>query len=271
MKITVEFLTYVSDLFSIPLKTPKRIDIILEHAVRALSADGSKGDQHKVDVPYFQDTNGEFLLSAETLTQFEHHAKKYSLNTGNFPSPTKILVPKENFCCGKLLRLQTRYASTRLYCESSVLQARSYHGVCKSCNKSYYHGFCLDDNSRDYSEYLEDDFLMISPNTGFSRGLLREMVSTIFIGAVPFEKMAEIYNEKPFSPQLNPERLEEAFFLFKILPFIAKFHPWPRDSNGRVRIEDIAESVYPQIRKEIDEKWMSHICDEEGCKNRYVT
>ena len=183
-----------------------------------------------MDVPYFEDTIGEFLLTAETLAQFEPHAKRYSINNGIFPTPTKILVPEENFCCGKLVRIQTRYANTRLYCESSVQQAKSYHGVCKSCKKSYYHGYYVDENSRDYSGYLEDDFLMTSPNTGFSRRLLCDIESTLFIGAVSFEKMAEIYNEKSFTPELNPERLEEAFFLFKILPFVAKFNPWPRDS-----------------------------------------
>ena len=91
----------------------------------------------------------------------------------------------------------------------------------------------------------------------------------ILIGVVSFEAVAELFNEKHEPAELNPERLEEAFFLFKILPYVSKFEKWPRDKHGRVRIEEIAESMYPVIRKEIDDKWMSHICDEDGCKNRY--
>ena len=66
----------------------------------------------------------------------------------------------------------------------------------------------------------------------------RGIFSVIFIGVVSFEAAAEIYNEKThYLTQLNPERLEEAFFLYKILPFVTKFETWPRDTHGRVCIE----------------------------------
>ena len=269
MQLSLDFLAYVSDLYDIPLKTPNRIEIILEHAKRAYNV--NETDKPKLDVPFFQDCDGKFSLCAETIVEFEHHAKIYNIRNDKFPNPTKILLPKENFCCGKLIRLQTRFSMVHLYCETGVVYARCYHGVCKVCKKSYYSGYCSDEKSRDYSEYLEnDEYLLISSSTGFSRDFLRNLENTIFIGVVSFEAAAEIYNEKTqFSTQLNPERLEEAFFLYKILPFVTKFETWPRDTHGRVCIETIAESVYEEIRKKIDDKWMCHICDEDGCRNRY--
>ena len=269
MQLSLDFLAYVSDLYDIPLKTPKRIEIILEHAIRAYNV--NETDKPKLDVPFFQDCDGKFSLCSETIVEFEHHAKIYNIRNDKFPNPTKILLPKKNFCCGKLIRLQTRFSMVHLYCETGVAYASCYHGVCKVCKISYYSGYCSDEKSRDYSECLDNnEYLLISSSTGFSRDFLRNLETTIFIGVVSFEAAAEIYNEKThFSTQLNPGRLEEAFFLYKILPFVTKFETWPRDTHGRVCIEAIAESVYEEIRKQIDDKWMCHICDEEGCRNRY--
>ena len=184
MKLALDFLTYVSDLYTIPLKTPKRIEIILEHAVIAFSADDNQQDQNKVDVPFFQDTDGEFLLSTETIIQFESHAKTYRIRNNIYPTPVRILVPKQNFCCGKVIRLQSRYANVTLYCETGVEYARSYHGVCKVCKKSHYCGYWSDENSRDYSGHLESDYLLTSTSTGFSKDFLLDMDRTIFIGVV---------------------------------------------------------------------------------------
>ena len=97
--------------------------------------------------------------------------------------------------------------------------------MCKVCKISYYYsGYCSDEKSQDYTEYLDNnEYLLISSSTGFSSDFLRNLETTIFIGVVSFEAAAEIYNEKTHcSTQLNPERLEEAFFLYKILPFVTK-------------------------------------------------
>lgn len=125
------------------------------------------------------------------------------------------------------------------------------------------------ESSRDYSEYVEngDDYLLISSCTGFSRKLLKNIDAQIFIGVVSFEAAADIYNNTVEGANLNYERLQEGFFIYKILHYLHHFNSWPRDNHGRINIEQISEDVYPTIREIIDSKWMKHICKEEGCKN----
>ena len=106
-------------------------------------------------------------------------------------------------------------------------------------------------------------------NTGiaFSKSLLRHITYQICFGAVSFESSAGIYNAS--SEKLNPKRLEAAWFIYKILSHVNTL-TWHRSQRKEVDIEKICLDVYEKVSQCIDEKWLSHVCEEIGCKNRYV-
>ena len=52
------------------------------------------------------------------------------------------------------------------------------------------------------------------------------------------------------SSSMNDERLKEAWFMYRILPFIRTFEAWPRNKDSHVNIEKICEYVYPEIRSD---------------------
>ena len=273
MKVSLDFLAYLSDLFQIQARTPNRLRLILEHAIAAHVNILNKG-VNDIEVPFFEDKNGDFILNEESLIDFEEHAKAYSCNKDVFQEAI-ILLPKINFCCKKLIRIDSRYSSITLYCHSRIIPARSYHGICKACHKSYYYSFIVDpiEKSRIFYRDADDEYMIISSGVGFSKKLLHYFDMQIFIGVVSFEAASEIYNNTvPIGNHnpLNTERLEEGFFLYKILHFVHEFYRWPRDDHSRVDIEKICEDVYETIRSRIDEKWLNHICNEEGCKNRFI-
>jgi len=88
------------------------------------------------------------------------------------------------------------------------------------------------------------------------------------IGVVSFESATEIYNI--IFPSLKPmhkRRLEDGWFVYKILNFKTEFNPWPRNKNSELDIENLCHDVYEFIRRKIDEKWLHHICSELAAKN----
>ena len=229
-------------------------------------------NENEIDIPFFDDGNGIFLLNIDTLANFAEYAKNYSCSKDKFLNLI-ILLPKENFCCNKLIKLDCRYASAVLYCVSIVKTAKSYHGKCKSCHTTYYYSYSESktDNTRKFIVDQDDEYLLFSSGVGYSKKFLYNIDMQISIGVVSFQASAEIYNNTVDSQYpLNHERLEEGYFVFKILSYVRIFRPWPRDKNSRLNVEILCEQVYQKIRMLIDEKWMQHMCSEEGCTNRFI-
>ena len=71
---------------------------------------------------------------------------------------------------------------------------------------------------------------MFNSGTAFSYDLLKYMDSVISIGAVPFERAASIYNYNIDNGKkvMNDDRLEIAWYIFRILEYVGSFKVWPR-------------------------------------------
>ena len=112
---------------------------------------------------------------------------------------------------------------------------------------------------------------MFTSNTAFSRRMLLHTDFQLSIGVVSFESAAEIYNNMWSNPHpLHKRRLEDAWFVFKIMKYVRQFNPWPRNAQKELDIESLCEQVYAYIRNVIDQKWISHVCSEVGCKERFI-
>jgi len=125
-------------------------------------------------------------------------------------------------------------------------------------------------NSRTFTD-TKLPYLMFRGGVIFCRELLNNIDLQISIGSVSFEAAAEIYNNlhNPFQ-LLNPQRLEDAWFVYKILFFESSFSEWPRNVKKELDIEKLCFNVYPLIRNAIDNTWLNHICTAVGCKERLI-
>ena len=271
----MKFLIYLAELFTkIPPKTPGRLKMILKYANDGiLMSKFQHGFEIDTDVFDDSDTNeGNLMMNINSIRKFAQHAKDFTVN--DVPVDVDIiLLPTLMFCCGKDIKIDSRCAKMLLYCESEVKTCKSYHGKCSVCNKIHYHTFFTDANgkSRQYVD-TESEYLIFTSGVGFSRKLLHNIDMQISIGVVSFDSSAEIYNNTVTTNNndLNAERLQQAWFLYKILRFVKYFPEWPRDANSRVDMETLSKTVYGSIREEIDSKWMKHVCEEDGCKNRFI-
>ena len=193
--------------------------------------------------------------------------------TKEFSAPI-ILVPNTLFCCGKAITIDSRAAEITIYTDGGVRKAKSFHGCCKKCSKTYYSGF-MHDKKSNVRTFMEDgDFFIYGSGVGFSADFLRKTVYQIYIGAVSFESSAEIYNSVhgilASKEAMNSDRLETGLFLYQITRYVKDLQ-WHRDiKNKNVDVERIAEEQYPVMCDMIDQKWLAHTCEEIGCKNRLV-
>ena len=148
-----------------------------------------------MQVPYFDDANGNFLLDMNSILKFAEYAKSFSCFEENWIPVDVVLVPNTHFCCGNTIKMDTRYATAILYCEIDIKTARSYYGKCSKCGKTYHSSFDADlkDLSRKFNE--ERDFLVFSSGAAFSEEFLHDVDMQISIGVVSFEACAEIYNK----------------------------------------------------------------------------
>ena len=85
-----------------------------------------------------------------------------------------------------------------------------------------------------------------------------------------FEKTTDIYNQTA-NTKLNADRFETAWFVYRIIQHVKVFSIWPRkEKTKELHLEELCSMVYPEIRNQIDTKWRSHVCNEVGCKERFI-
>lgn len=213
MKVNLDFLNFLGGLYQIPWKTPNRFKMILDYA--------QEGYQHfangyEIDVPFFNDGNGNFLLTMNCILKFAEYAKSFRVSEDNHIIIDVVLLPSMYFCCGKSIKMDPRYASLILYCETEIKMAKSYRGKCSKCHEIYYYSF--QSNPKDnYCKFIDEDrdYIVFSSRVGFSKTFLHNTDMQTSIGVVSFESCAEIYNNtvNVKAALLYPDRLEEGWFV----------------------------------------------------------
>ena len=73
-----------------------------------------------------------------------------------------------------------------------------------------------------------------------------------------------------FNPPINPDRLETAWFIYRIIQFIKEI-PWPRKEKSKeLNLEDLCKRTYSQIKTILHTKWIDHVCNDIGCRQRFI-
>lgn len=258
---------------SVPSRTPNRLDVILEFTSTILS-DSAKTCQRfiEIDVKYERDR---FELSRACLDAVKcfiplinETVYKYD---GSKLCPT-VALPTIITCCGKNIKILARHATMKLYDIDQVRDLHSYHGKCMKCKSSYYHGYKESFGEQRSFDYINCNFLMFTSGIAFSKSFMKYIDSMICIGSTSFEAAAKVYNHATDTESpLNCDRLEAAWFMHRILHYVQKFPEWPRKSNTReFDVEKLCQMVYSHIKDEVNTKWIGHVCDEIGCKQRAI-
>ena len=75
---------------------------------------------------------------------------------------------------------------------------------------------------------------------------MRMVDNMICIGGVSFEKAADIVFESGnLSERINPDRLDTAWFLYRIVEFNKEFKTWPRKIvTKELDVEELSVSVF---------------------------
>ena len=178
MKINFEMLILLCDLYkAVPLKTPKRLDIILETAKDVVINDNLSCtryviiDLHDEEVPF---QTSPFNLSLETIARLEQNIPKLQYLTQNRLNVPWILLPTVFFCCGKMLRINTSYANIKIYSNKGLHTARSYHAKCKNCGDAFYHGFWENKNTGTRTFSNENlNILLFNSGSAFTIDILK--------------------------------------------------------------------------------------------------
>ena len=271
MKFTIQELVVIGEIMkSIPNRTPNRSELILEYARMIIQEE--QPNEKLIEVPI--DCQIErFELTIDCLDVVKCFlpvlSEKVSRIDGADLCPI-VLLPTTNLCCGKLVKILGRHAVMTIYDIDRVNILRSYHGKCSSCKTSYYHGYSVDDNGeRRFQRNWE--VLMFTSGMAFSKRFLKYMDSMICVGGTSFERATNVYNHNTEGIQapLNDERLEAAWYVYRTLQYVNVFPIWPRKPKSKeLDIEELCRITYPTIKEQIDSKWLEHICDDIGCKNR---
>ena len=188
-----------------------------------------------------------------------------------YKSKYKVLLPNNLFCCNKMLNIIHTYANIRVYTSYGIQEARSYHGKCRKCKRVYYHGLAIDKNTGIYTFDDFEDTILFSTGVAFSKEVIQRADDMICIGNISFERTASILDANyGFTTNVNPDRLESAWFLFRILEFVREFN-WPRkNSSGEFDLEELCKMAYARIKNSVDNEWLHHKCSEVGCNERFV-
>ena len=274
MKISFDSLLLIADLFKIvPARTPDRLNVVLDYYKKELQQAGIPSST-KTEI--ILQLNGEDNLSQQFEPTVENMGRlaEYVVNVGDQGTLKKkyhkILLPQRLFCCNKKLNIVNSFATVNIYTTNGIQNTRSYHGKCNKCKSIYYHGFGIDKST---GTYIFDDCtetILFSTGIGFSTDLLLQADNMITIGCLSFERVASILDANyGFHPKMNPDRLEASWFVFRILGFVKSFL-WPRKSTGELNLEELCKNVFNNVKSKVNDTWTSHVCEEPGCKERYV-
>jgi len=281
MKINLDLLLILSDVFkSIPINTPGRL-VLINDFIKEVYEDFQVNKKNftsqevLINLSFEENlySDSQFSFNDDCIQQLIEYLPKFTKTNSLYHERMDVvLLPDVMFCCGKPLKLDGRsFANLTVYTNAGVCKGKSYHGKCK-CGLIYYYGFreMKSVNSRTFTD-TKLPYLMFRGGVIFCRELLNNIDLQISIGSVSFEAAAEIYNNlhNPFQ-LLNPQRLEDAWFVYKILFFESSFSVWPRNVKKELDIEKLCFNVYPLIRNAIDNTWLNHICTAVGCKERLI-
>ena len=290
-----------------PENTPKRweaIALYLEHvnndSVSDMctlcvdtdeATDTSSGSRKKTKAAFTGSAQDCKTLAAASLKEL--YRPLFASPDKKCPLKPLILTPPVRHCCGHNLHIRNRPCFPLVYTTTGTYIAASYHGNCTSCNRTYYPSYIRGSEQQYNISTLK--YLQISSQTAFELKYLEQVTHQLSICSSTFENIADLYtmnnlesDRKRLSNllhfgrssivlpwQLNPQRLEEGWFMYRLTIFFQSRNICAGDMisnlvNGRKDIESVCQQAFLAHCSEVP-KWINHVCETPGCKERYAT
>ena len=281
MKIEVELLLLLSELYkSIPHRTPKRYELIHEFASEIWNQRQLENDHCKMTVAIDVHNNNEDLFSTSTnfqltinnIVRFEQDMPAVRCKLAFYEKIEKILLPLTYHCCNHELKIIPYHASLPLYTNDGLMMSRSYHAKCRKCKSNYYHCFSEDKEGKRVFEDIKDiDVIIFNSGVAFTKNLVAYFDKMICIGAMTFEKLGEFYKSL-HSVEINPDRIETCWFIYRILHHVNVFEQWPRKVKSKeLDLETLCRLLFPTIKENLQKSALQHVCDEIGCRKNSLS
>ena len=252
-----------------PLNTPNRIQFIHVEVEKFIRSQQITNENFVV-IDCLKNVYSEYDGTVECLASILRVIVRKDVA---LPVHDIVLLPAASFCCGSKLRLDPRYSTVAIFTRNEKLSCRYFHSTCRTCKTSYYYNYCELNGVRSFEKVEEQEYFVIASGVGFSRKLLDEVSLQVTICSNGFDKIAEMYNMKNGLVEgacCQSRTLEECWIIYRIV-MIKKQISWYRKKDSfKFDAEAICQNAYEDVRDEIDNKWVAHICDKPGCKERYI-
>ena len=205
---------------------------------------------------------------------------QYSKNKFTIPVDTDkvyLVSPLKNcvFCDGNLVVIQSRKGGKKaiLYTSTGGVHAVVYVKHCTKCNAYAYPAYSDSMNEATVQrKYVKSDKMMhfsITSETYFDIPFLNMLTEDLFTCFTRFSSFVEKYNRLYEAFPLIKKRVIDAYLIYAINSRLNGIEfPVVRDSFRNLSIEETCKVLYPQLRRFIDLKWISHMCS--LCKTRIV-
>ena len=207
-----------------------------------------------------------------------------------------VLTSYRKECCGAPLTMRYRPSSPVVYTTQGASIAAAFHAYCQHCHFTYYANSCANDEMEYYHTIGDVEYFQISSQTVFHVSFLKEVTNLLALCSTTFEAIANSYNathgstdnmqlkcfeeyartpKADYKWELNPQRLEEGWFLYKLVEFFSH-HGEPSKNyyttpiSGRRNIEKLCQDACHDLFVGRP-SWIDYRCTVKGCAEGYAT
>ena len=187
-----------------------------------------------------------------------------------------ILIPQATACteCNGYLVTESRPSLVNLYANSGRKKASLFHKKCANCRMKFYLSYKVSaDGVKAFDgQCRTDEYFLISSKTGFQTLFLKITSDLIETAGITFTAAAESY-ETTHKDHMERQRLEEAYFLLKLIEFYSAYGEDlcvdVKDETCRVDLESLCKKALALMTYE-DNPFIHHTCDTAGCKEGFA-
>ena len=159
-----------------------------------------------------------------------------------------------------------------VYTRAGSQPAEVYHKHCRQCLAtlySCYTEFGGEPQTRRYLPLSDIKYFSVTTKTFFDVKLLEELTEDIFTADCRITSFVEKFNRlNTFSVELNKKRIFYSWLIVSISKRLLHCTEFPviRDKDRNLNIEAVCSVLYSSLRKNVDAKWLKHIC--KKCEKR---
>ena len=275
MLIAPDVLLFLQTQFAdVPLRAPKRIEFITEQVNVFIRQRDRRPVYVNFNVAIPSMESSYFTATYEHVNILSSKLPRNSLNFSSFGSGVKVLMPNQISCCPGKFRVDQRPSHIIIYGTNGILNALYYHARCAQCKTTYYYNFKDHENNRQFEALDLKSYFVLASGVGFSIDLLNHVSRQITIGSVSFQKLSEIYNNEHslYNEQiLQSKILQNNWLLYRLVSELNTVVVWDRkETDSCYHTEKICLQVYPAYKELIDNRWLPHVCNEVGCRKRFI-